>query len=153
MISDDDQTPEKKSAEAPVSYHAWQPELRMAQLEDEQIRRLVYTFYDKIRQHDELGPVFENKLSGAWEPHLEKMVDFWATMMTGQQRYEGRPLPAHIGLPGMEDHHFTQWLVLFRETVNELFSPELAAQFIERAERMAQSFRFAIALHQGNAKL
>lgn len=130
-------------------YQSWQPELRMTTLSDEQISLLVHTFYGKIRQHEELGPVFEEKLAGKWGPHLDKMVDFWATMMTGNKRYDGRPLPVHVGLPGLHDHHFGQWLVLFRETARELFSEQIAEQFIERAERMAQSFRYAIALHEG----
>jgi hemoglobin len=130
-------------------YQSWQPELRMTTLSDEQISTLVHTFYGKIQQHEELGPIFEAKLAGKWDPHLAKMVDFWSTMMTGSKRYDGRPLPVHIGLPDLHDHHFSQWLVLFRETVHELFSEQIAEQFIERAERMAQSFRYAIALHEG----
>lgn len=130
-------------------YQPWQPELRMTTLSEERVTELVHTFYGKVRQHEELGPIFEQKLEGKWGPHLAKMVSFWMTMMTDQRTYDGRPLPVHVGMPLLEDHHFGQWLVLFRETCHELFNPQIAEQFIERAERMAQSFRYAIAFHEG----
>lgn len=131
-----------------TAYTAWQPPGTNA-LDEGGVARLVHAFYGKIRDHKELGPIFERKLEGDWGPHLDKMVDFWCSMMLGQKRYDGRPLPAHIGLPGLQDHHFDQWLVLFRETVHELFDQDTADGFIVRAERMAQSFRLGIAVHEG----
>jgi hemoglobin len=131
---------------------AWQPVDPAKALSEDDIPRLVHAFYGKIRDHGELGPIFERELGGDWEPHLDKMVRFWATMVIGDQgerAYDGRPLPAHLALPDLRDHHFSQWLVLFRETVGELFPPPVAGLFIERAERMAQSFRYAIAVHTG----
>lgn len=134
------------------TYAAWNPVDPAKALSEDDIARLVHTFYDKIRDHEDLGPIFERELAGTWEPHLDKMVRFWATMVIGDQgerKYDGRPLPVHMKLPDLRDHHFGQWLVLFRETAHELFSDDVAGLFIERAERMAQSFRYAIALHEG----
>lgn len=126
------------------TYAAWQPVDPAEHLSEADITRLVHTFYDKIRAHEELGPIFEKAIGDDWGPHLDKMVDFWASMMLGVKRYDGRPLPAHMKLPDLRDHHFGQWLVLFRETCAELFDDAIAGQFIERAERVAQSFRYAM---------
>lgn len=132
-----------------TTYAAWQPVDPAAVISEADVTRLVHTFYGKIHDHEELGPIFNRELGGDWKPHLDKMVGFWMTMMLGEKRYDGRPLPVHVGMPDLQDHHFGQWLVLFRETCGELFPPEIAGQFVERAERMAQSFRYAIALHHG----
>src|SRR5690606_8724137 len=44
----------------------------------EDLTLLVNAFYDKIRKDDLLAPVF-NTIIKDWEPHLEKMVQFWST--------------------------------------------------------------------------
>lgn len=131
----------------PVTYAAWQPVDPAQTVTEADITRLVHTFYGHIRDHDTLGPVFKKALDEDWGPHLDKMVDFWCSMMLGIKRYDGRPLPVHMRLPDLKDEHFGQWLALFRITTNSLFTPDIAAQFQERAQRMAQSFRYAIALH------
>ncbi len=134
------------------TYAAWNPVDPAQAVSVEDITRLVHGFYGKIRDHEELGPIFERALGGDWGPHLDKMVRFWASMVIGDQgdrKYDGRPLPVHMNLPELRDHHFGLWLVLFREQARELFSEEVAGMFVERAERMAQSFRYAIALHEG----
>lgn len=132
------------SEQPSATYAAWQPADPAQTVSEEDITRLVHGFYDKIRQHDELGPIFAKAIGEDWGPHLDKMVDFWASMVLGVKRYDGRPLPVHMGLPDLRDHHFGQWLVLFRETAHDLFEPAIAGQFIERAERIAQSFRYAM---------
>lgn len=132
------------SEQPSATYAAWQPADPAQAIGEEDITRLVHTFYGKIRDHDELGPIFAKAIGEDWGPHLDKMVDFWASLVLGVKRYDGRPLPVHMGLPDLRDHHFGQWLVLFRETCEELFDPAIAGQFIERAERIAQSFRYAM---------
>ena len=131
------------------SYTAWSPTVLAERIDEAAISRLVHTFYDRIRAHPELGPIFEAAIEDRWEAHLEKMVRFWSTMVLAAGTYDGRPLPPHIGLPNLQEHHFAQWLVLFRETATELFAPDLAEQFILRAERMAESFLLAIRFHEG----
>lgn len=131
----------------PVTYAAWQPKDPSRDLSESDISRLVHTFYGHIRDHETLGPVFKNALHDDWGPHLDKMVDFWCSMMLGVKRYDGRPLPVHVNMPDLKDEHFGQWLALFHITTHSLFTPDVAGIFMERAQRMAQSFRYAIALH------
>jgi len=75
--------------------------------------------------------------------------DFWSSMLLGSGRYAGRPMPAHLALNEVDDRHFARWLALFKETVETLCSAEIAALFLERAERVANSFRFGMAVHRG----
>ena len=70
-------------------------------------------------------------------------------MLLGTRRYMGRPMPKHIAIPELSDAHFQRWLTLFRETVDELCPPQVAALFLDRAERIGHNFRIRIAQFRG----
>jgi hemoglobin len=65
--------------------------------------------------------------------------------MNTSGRYKGKPIPAHVKLSGIEPRHFEHWLRLFSETVRELFDADLAAMFVQRAERIAESLKLGFA--------
>ena len=102
------------------------------------IDTLVRSFYARIRTDPELGPIFAAAIAD-WEPHLRKMMDFWSsvTLMTG--RFHGQPMEKHLAIPGIAPRHFSRWLALFADTAQTVASPEIAAIFIDRAERIAAS--------------
>jgi hemoglobin len=104
----------------------------------------VHAFYAKIRRHPVLGPIFLKVIGEDWGPHLVRMCDFWSsvTMMSG--RYKGTPMAVHQRIAGLERGHFQLWLALWRETAQECCSPEVAAIFIDRAERIARSLQLAL---------
>jgi len=110
-------------------------------LSDAVVTDLVHGFYGKIRLDPVLGPIFADRISD-WEPHLEKMVDFWSSVALLTGRYHGAPVPKHAGLP-VTWKHFERWLDLFRETAGEVCPPEGAAHVIDRAERIARSLHIA----------
>lgn len=113
------------------------------------IETLVRRFYGKVREDPALGPIFAGAIGDDWEPHLQKMFAFWSsvTRMTG--RYKGRPVPVHLGIEGIAPGHFEIWLGLFRETAGEVCTAEVAAIFVERAERIAESLRLALFYRPG----
>lgn len=118
-------------------------------LDEEVVVRVVDGFYAKIRSDPLLAPVFNAVIADErWPHHLRTMYDFWSSMLLGTGRYEGRPLPKHMSLP-LADAHFIRWLALFRETVEVVCVPAVAALFVDRAERVAQSFRLSLAFHRG----
>jgi len=53
-------------------------------------------------------------------------------------------MPAHLKLKEVVEDDFDIWLGLFRETARELCEPDVAAVFIGRAERIAQSLQLAM---------
>jgi hemoglobin len=114
---------------------------------DNQIETLVATFYARIRNDAELGPIFLRAIGEDWSAHLKTMCDFWSSVMNTSGRYKGKPIPAHIKLPGIEPRHFERWLRLFSATAQELFGSPLAGQFVERAERIAESLKLGFAFH------
>ncbi|TIT76421.1 MAG: group III truncated hemoglobin [Mesorhizobium sp.] len=105
---------------------------------------LVRKFYSRVRKDERLGPIFAREITGDWDPHLEKMTDFWCSVILKSGVYQGRPVPAHLKLEDLIEADFEIWLALFRETAAELFAPETAAVFVERAERIAASLKLAM---------
>jgi hemoglobin len=108
------------------------------------IGRLVRGFYGRIRQDKRLGPIFADVIGEDWEPHLEKMTDFWCSAILKNGAYSGRPVPAHLKLKQVREEDFDIWLEYFRQTAHDLCTLEVAKIFIERAERIAESLRLAM---------
>ena len=77
------------------------------------------------------------------------MYRFWQTVLLDEQTYSGSPFPPHAKLP-VDQSHFKEWMTLFTQTVNELFSGQKATEAIWRAEKMAQMFQFKIEHYLNN---
>lgn len=123
-------------------------------LDETMVAAVVHHFYDAIGADDLLGPIFRDEIADAeWPRHLAKMCDFWSGALLRTGRYEGRPLPPHLAIPGLEEAHFHRWLTLFKATVEHLCPPEVADLFMDRALRIAHSFRLAIAFHRNGDSL
>lgn len=119
-------------------------------LDEGMIHDVVHGFYDAIRKDDLIGPIFNQAIAPHdWPRHLAKMCDFWSATLLRTGRYDGRPLPPHLAIPGLGEDHFRRWLVLFRQTVARLCPPDVAPLFLGRAFRIAHSFRLAIAFNRG----
>jgi len=119
-------------------------------LDEALVRRVVDAFYAKARRDPVIGPVFNRVIADAdWPAHLATIANFWSSMLLGTGSYQGRPMPKHLAIGDLADRHFERWLALFRQTVTELCTPDVAALFVDRAERIAHSFRIGLAIHRG----
>ncbi|MBN3758884.1 group III truncated hemoglobin [Paraburkholderia sp. Tr-20389] len=116
---------------------------RYAEPTDDNIRELVYAFYDRVRADTLIGPVFEQKLAGRWDEHLPKMCVFWGSLVLGAKQYRGNVQQAHMPLEGLEPRHFSRWLYLFLDTVESRYEPAAAVRFMEPALRIAQSLQLS----------
>jgi hemoglobin len=105
---------------------------------------LVRDFYTRVRRDARLGPIFAREIAGDWEPHLEKMIDFWCSVILKTGAYQGRPVPAHMKLTDVREEDFAIWLGIFRETARDRCPTEIADVFIDRAERIARSLQLAM---------
>lgn len=110
---------------------------------EDNIRELVYAFYDRVRADALLGPVFDGALAGRWDEHLPKMCRFWSSLVLGSKSYRGNVQQAHEPVPGIEPKHFSHWLYLFLDTVQAHYEPAAAVQFMEPALRIAQSLQLS----------
>ncbi len=108
------------------------------------IGALVRHFYARVRSDPRLGPIFASEIQGDWEPHLEKMTDFWSAVILKNGAYSGRPVPAHLKLKQVKEDDFDLWLAHFRAVAAERCPPEVAAVFVDRAERIARSLKLAM---------
>jgi hemoglobin len=109
------------------------------------IRRLVLTFYERVLQSPDLGPLFTDALSHRWSDHLDTMVDFWSSVALKTGRYSGKPHIAHAALP-LTPALFEQWLELFETTAVEICEPDTAAFFVDRAQRIAESLQIGLGI-------
>ena len=103
---------------------------------------MVNSFYEKVKQDNLIGPVFAHV---DWPHHLPIMYNFWASMLLGEQSYQGNPFQKHVPLPLKADH-FDQWLKLFGETVDENFEGDRAQEVKERARSIARVFQHKLGL-------
>ncbi|MCY1648951.1 group III truncated hemoglobin [Caulobacter sp. SL161] len=118
---------------------------------DEEIDRLVETFYARIRQHHRLGPVFETAIGpDGWPEHLATLKDFWSSVLNTSGRYKGQPVVAHRGVEGITEGLFTPWLGLFHMTCAELFDAPRAAIIGQKAERIAATLKLGL-FHRSGA--
>ena len=119
-------------------------------LDEAMIRAVVHGFYADVRRDPLIGPIFNAAIAPQeWPAHLDKLCDFWSATLLRTGRYGGRPLPPHLRLPDLGEAHFRRWLRLFRDTVQQRCPPEVASLFMDRALRIAHSFRLAVAFSRG----
>jgi hemoglobin len=113
-------------------------------INEDGLSRVVTAFYARIRKDAELGPIFNDAIQD-WPEHLEKLTDFWSSVMLTSGRYKGRPVPAHLK---HADHItpalFQRWLTLWAETTNELMAPQAAQALQAKAARIAESLQLAL---------
>jgi truncated hemoglobin YjbI len=108
------------------------------------IRTFVEAFYRAVDRDPLLGPVFERRIHGNWDPHLDTMVKFWSAVLLREPGYQGQPPVVHRAVGEIRAEHFERWLELFRATVESLFDPALAAHLVARSEGIAQMLSAAV---------
>ena len=103
--------------------------------------QLVDTFYNKVKVNEKLGYIFNDVAKVNWEHHLPKMYSFWSGILLGEQSFTGNPIEKHIALSkttSLTSIEFTEWLLLFTNTVDELFRGEVANEAKLRAGNIAR---------------
>ncbi len=107
----------------------------------DEIVRLVDRFYEKVRDDETLGFIFDQVAQVDWPAHLPKMYDFWQTVLFRDGGFRGDPIGRHarlVPLTAMGREQFDRWLALFEETVDELFAGENAGHIKRCAADMAK---------------
>ena len=112
--------------------------------DEEGLKGVVRLFYARIRQDAELGPIFNDAIQD-WPGHLEKLTDFWSSVMLTTGRYKGRPVPAHLKhADRITPALFQRWLALWENTTNEVLTPQAAQALQAKAARIAESLQLAL---------
>jgi hemoglobin len=109
------------------------------------VKLLVDLFYAKVQADALLNPIFNDVAQVDWAHHLPKMYAFWSGIILGKPGYAGQPWPAHAVLP-VSAEHFTRWLDLFKQTLDENFSGEGAVRAKNAAGSIAHTFAMRMGL-------
>ncbi|ESQ85853.1 hypothetical protein AEAC466_01355 [Asticcacaulis sp. AC466] len=115
------------------------------------ISRLVDEFYDRVRLHPHLGPVFNGAVED-WPEHLAKLKQFWESVALNAGVYSGRPMQAHLKVRTIEAAHFGEWLYMFEQTLRDIAPGEAAVEyFMIRASRIGESLKLGLFFRPDNA--
>ncbi|MCD6034264.1 MAG: hypothetical protein K0R63_5 [Rickettsiales bacterium] len=121
--------------------------MKESRVTEETIRRLVDEFYAKVRVDQGLGPIFSKAIGDdpeIWKPHLQKMYNFWSSIMLSSGRYHGTPFQKHLMLPAFEMRLFDRWLALFEETARAIHTQDTADRYVEKSRRIAESLKLGL---------
>jgi len=111
------------------------------------VARLVNVFYDRVRDDDILGPIFDDIAHVDWATHLPRMRDFWESVLFARATFKGTPLLVHRALDRrtpLTTAAFDCWIGLFQSTVDDLFSGAMAEHAKNSAVRIAATMEHNI---------
>ncbi|MGI8803044.1 MAG: group III truncated hemoglobin [Solirubrobacteraceae bacterium] len=106
--------------------------------------RLVRAFYGRALVDPIIGWIFADVAKLELEAHVPVIASFWETILLGSQTYSGSAFNPHAALHArvrLRAGHFERWLVLWRETADELFAGERAELAKTHAVRVARAFQ------------
>ena len=119
-------------------------------LTEDDIAAVVDAFYAKVRADPLLGPVFGRDIADEdWPQHLAVIRDFWSSIMLKSGRYQRNPFSAHLRVKGIRPELFDRWLALFRETCDELLTPDSAEALYAKAVMIGDSLKAGLFFRPG----
>lgn len=108
------------------------------------IMPVLSRFYARVRNDPDLGPVF-NTVVTDWAEHLQRLEDFWSSLMLTSGRYKGNPVAMHvIHAHQIQPHMFARWLELWEETTNDMVPGDVAREMQVKAARIADRLNRAM---------
>lgn len=112
------------------------------------IQFMVDRFYEKIKEDKLVGFIFTDTVKVNWEKHLPIMYGFWENALFYTGSYNGNAMKKHLNINKivqLRKKHFTRWLQLFNQTVDEYFEGEKATLAKQRAHSIATIIQIKIA--------
>jgi hemoglobin len=73
-------------------------------------------------------------------------------VLLGAGGFKGNPLEKHLKL-SLSREHFERWLELFAETASQLLPAEKAQIFVNKSQRIAETFQRAMAARRGGFEI
>jgi hemoglobin len=108
-----------------------------------QIDRVVSQFYQHVRAHPALGPVFARHVAD-WPVHEEKIGRFWRNALLVQRCYDGNPMQVHRAAGDVKAQHFPIWLSIFDTVLAEELPQHLAQAWSGLAHRIGRGLSFGL---------
>lgn len=104
------------------------------------IEKFITLFYEKVKTDEVIGFIFTDVVKINWEHHIPVITDFWETILLDNPIYKNNAMGVHYTLNEkvpLKEQHFTTWLRLFTETVDEHFEGKVADLAKTRAQSIA----------------
>ncbi|MCB9034620.1 MAG: group III truncated hemoglobin [Chitinophagales bacterium] len=117
------------------------------------ITQIVSDFYTEAMKDETIGYIFTDVAKIDLPHHIPKIVNFWEGVLLNGNNYRGNPMLRHIELSeksALLSEHFERWLVLWKTTIDSLFSGEKAELAKYRADLIAQTMLYKLnAIREG----
>lgn len=114
---------------------------------EQEVALLVNSFYDRVKTDPLIGKIFDDHIDD-WPTHLNKMVDFWSSVLRGTARFRGNPMSTHSQLDGITQKHFERWLALFQQTTQELDNAAMRERANDLSVRIAESLWYGYQMNR-----
>lgn len=105
-----------------------------------EIDAVVAMFYDAVRHHPGLGPVFAAHVAD-WPAHEEKIARFWRNAILHERSNDGNPLAVHRDAGNVRPGMFEVLLALFESVLKRNLTAEQAQAWSELAHRIGRGLR------------
>lgn len=113
------------------------------EISESEIARVVAAFYEAIRAHPGLGPVFAVHVDD-WPSHEAKIADFWSGAILHTRRYDGNPFARHRDAGNVRPGMFETWLALFDAVLARELRPDQARAWSALAHNIGRSLRAGV---------
>lgn len=113
------------------------------------IDNLLRKFYGKVKNDDVIGYIFNDVAKINWDHHIPLITDFWETILLDKRVYAKNAMAVHYELNQKEPfkkEHFSRWLHLFNETLDELYEGKIASLAKTRAQSIAALMQFKMGI-------
>ena len=116
------------------------PKLKGDLRNKEDIRLLIDTFYQRVKNDELLSPIINEKNIPNWSDHITVVCEFWEAALLNKSARPGEAAQKHLELP-LTSHHFDRWVTLFHLTLDDLYAGHVAEEAKFQAHKMAEVFR------------
>src|SRR5688572_319998 len=113
----------------------------------ENIEKMVDSFYEKVKDDEQISHFFREVMKVQWEKHLPKMYDFWESVILGHNTYSGNPMKVHGHIhekSPLSQKDFQVWLDLFDKNLTEHFEGKYTEIAKQRALSIATVMQLKI---------
>jgi hemoglobin len=111
------------------------------------VAKLINRFYEIVRANDTIGYIFNDIAKVNWERHLPIMYDFWENVLFQTGSYVRNAIGVHKQLnqlTPLKREHFEEWLRIWKQTIDDLFSGPNAELAKQRAQSIATIMQISI---------
>ncbi len=110
----------------------------------EDIALLIHFFYNQALNDDLLKPIFDEFIhQELWNIHVNNIINFWSMVIFKNDDYSGNVFSKHKVM-GLTKEQIDQWVSIFLESVNQLFSGTNAEEAKLRAVMLGNIFKSKI---------